>query len=164
MDPEFVGPYITSHIAAALYVYVAWRWPRVAGWTVGIGFLFAGVFNIWTACTAPQSYVQGFGPHAFPPYREFIYGAFARHTAAFLIPIACGQMVTGTLALLRRPWARKAGYAGAIVFFLAITPLGIGSGAPSTLIFAAGLGLLIGERRAQSSREPLAVARDEAQH
>jgi hypothetical protein len=141
LDPEVVGPYIASHVAAVTFFLTAWRWPRVACWIVGAGFILAGMFNIWTVSTTPEAYVQGFGPHAFPPYRGFIYGAFARRTAAFVLPIAVGQIAAGALAFAPLPW-RRFGYGAAIVFLLAITPLGIGSAAPSTLIFAAGLILL----------------------
>jgi hypothetical protein len=143
---QLLGPYIASHAAAVMYVVAAWRWPRATRYITGIGFCFAGAFNIWTACTAPGTYVQGFGPHALPLYREFIYGAFARHTAAFVVAIACGQIAVGVLAFVPLPW-RKLSYAGAIVFLLAITPLGIGSAAPATLIFAAGIALLLRGRR-----------------
>ena len=81
-----------------------------------------------------------------PLYRRFIYGAFARHTVAFVLAIAGGQIAVGVLAFAPLPW-RRLGYLGAIVFLLAITPLGIGSAAPSTLIFAAGLAFLCRDRR-----------------
>ena len=145
MDPQVVGPYVVSHVAAAMFVFAAWRWPRVARWIAGAGFIIAGAFNIRTVSSSPEAYVQGFGPHAFPPYREFIYGAFARHTVAFVLAIACGQIAAGALTLAPLPW-RRLGYAGAIIFLLAITPLGVASAAPSTLIFAAGLVLLFRER------------------
>jgi hypothetical protein len=147
MDPQVLGPYIISHVVAVMYVFVAWRWPRVARWIAGAGFILAGVFNIWTVSTSPEAYVQGFGRYAFPPYRQFIYGAFARHTMAFVLAIAGGQIAVGALAFAPLPW-RRLGYLGAIVFLLAITPLGIGSAAPSTLIFAAGMILLCRERQA----------------
>lgn len=154
MDPKMVGPYIASHAAAVTYVLVAWRWPRVARWIAGLGFVVVGAFNLWMGFTSPQTYVQAFGPHAFPQYREFIYGAFARHTREFIVAIACGQICVGGLALAPVPWRRLA-YAGAILFLLAITPLGIGSAAPSTLIFAAGLVLLSRERRVRPRGAPV---------
>ena len=146
MDPQLIGPYIVSQVAAVAYVLAAWRWPRATRYVTGIGFLFAGAFNVWTASTAPGTYVTGFGPHAIPPYREFIYGAFARHTAAFILLIATGQIAVGVLAFAPLPW-RRLSYVGAIVFLVAITPLGIGAGAPATLIFAVGVALLFRERQ-----------------
>jgi hypothetical protein len=66
-----VVPYIAGHVIAVMYVIAAWRWPRAAGFITGVGFVFAGGFNIWTACTSPGTYVQAFGPHALAPYRAF---------------------------------------------------------------------------------------------
>jgi hypothetical protein len=146
MDPQLVVPYIVSHLAAATYVFIAWRWPRAARWIIGVGFIAAGIFNIWTVSHSPGLYVVGFGPHAFPPYRRFIYGAFARHTVPFILSIACGQIAAGFLSLAPLPW-RRLGNLGVIIFLLAITPLGLGAAAPSTLIFAAGVALLFRESR-----------------
>lgn len=135
-------PYIGAHVVAVLYLLTAARWPRIARRIAGAGFIVAGAYNIWTAVSSPSSYVTGFGPHAIPVYRTFIYGLFALHTAAFVIAIALGQLAVGIAILARLRW-RKLGYVGAIVFLLAITPLGIGSAAPSTLIFAFALALLL---------------------
>ena len=141
MDQHLVVPYIHSLALAIAYCLAAWKWPRVARFTLGIGFLFASLFNIWWALRSPGVYVQAYGPRAISLYREFIYGVFARHTAAFVTAIACGQFVIGALAFARLPW-RKVAYAGAIVFLLAISPLGIGAGFPSSLILAGAIGLL----------------------
>ena len=146
MDPQLVRPFIISHVLALLYVMAAWRRPRATRYVTGVGFLFAGAFNAWWAATAPAIYVAAYGPHAIPLYRTFIYGAFARHTAAFVLAIAAGQMAIGVLAFAPLPW-RRLSYAGAIVFLVAITPLGIGAAAPSELIFAVGVALLFRERR-----------------
>lgn len=152
MDPQLIGPFIVSHVVAVVYVVAAWFWPRTTRYVTGVGFLLAGAFNAWTASTAPLAYVATFGPHAIPLYREFIYGPFARYTAAFILAIATGQIAVGVLAFAPLPW-RRLSYVGAIIFLLAITPLGIGAAAPSTLIFAAGVALLFRERRvARASR------------
>ena len=151
MDPQLVRPFIVSHVLALLYVAAAWRWPCGTRYATGAGFAFAGAFNTWWAATSPAIYVAAYGPHAIAPYREFIYGAFARHTSAFVLAIAAGQMAVGVLAFVPLPW-RRLSYIGAIVFLLAITPLGIGAAAPSTLIFAAGVALLFRERRTSTSR------------
>ncbi len=137
-----IAPYIGAQVIAALYVIAAMRWQRIARFVAGFGFIVAGGYNIWTALSSPASYVTAFGPHAFPVYRIFIYGVFSRHTTSFVIAIALGQLAVGTAMFARLRW-RKLGYVGAVVFLLAITPLGIGSAAPSTLIFAVGMALLL---------------------
>lgn len=137
-----IAPYIAAHVIAVLYLITAFRWPRVARIIAGAGFIAAGAFNIWTALDSPLSYVTGFGPHALPIYRTFIYGVFARHTSAFVIAIALGQLAVG-FTIFAQLRFRTFGYLGAIAFLLAITPLGIGSAAPSTLIFAIAIAVLL---------------------
>lgn len=141
MEPNLIGPFIVSHVVAIVFVMAAWRWPRATRCIAGAGFLIAGVFNLWMASTEPIAYVRAFGPHAIPLYRAFIYGVFARHTAVIVMAIAGGQIAVGALAFAPLPW-RKLSFIGAIIFLLAITPLGIGAAAPSTLIFAAGFVVL----------------------
>jgi hypothetical protein len=121
----------------------------------GFGFAVAGAFNLWTANTTPQVYVEGFAPYAFAPYREFILGAFARHTREFVTAIACGQMTAGLLIFAPIPW-RRVGYAGAIMFLIAITGLGVGAAAPSNLILAGGVATLLSMRRDAAAKEPIA--------
>ena len=158
MPSDVVGPYIISHVVAVMFLVAAWRWPGTARFITGIGFILAGIFNIRTALNSPEAYVQGFGPHALPLYREFIYGAFARHTATLVIAIASGQIVVGILTFAHAP-SRTWGYLGGIVFLLAITPLGIGSAAPSNLIFAIAIATLLRdecEQRTASHEHPTA--------
>jgi len=142
---HIVAAYIISHLAAIGFVLAAWRWPRMARGVAGIGFLLAGGFNMWTAMRTPEVYVQGFGPHALPPFRDFIYGPFSRHITAIVAGIVGAQTAIGVLAFAPPPW-RKLSFLGAIIFLVAITGLGVGSTAPATLVFAAGMLLLLLER------------------
>ena len=142
MDRALLVPYLVSHLIAILFAAAAWRWPRVARAFAAAGVTAAGIFNIRTAISSPESYVQGFAPHAIAPYQHFINGFFAEHTAAIVIAIACGQIAVGLLAMAPLPW-RKISYIGAIIFLAAISPLGVGSAFPSTLILAAGFAILL---------------------
>jgi len=141
MEAGLIVPFIVSHAVAVVFVIAAWRWPQVTRYVAGAGFAFAGLFNLWWAWHHPEIYARAYGPHAIALYREFIYGAFARHTAAFVTAIAIGQITAGALTFAPLPW-RYGGFAGAMIFLLAITPLGIGAAAPSTLVFAAGFVIL----------------------
>ena len=142
MDRQLLVPYILSLALALVYSLVVWKWPRVARFTLGIGFMCASVFNVWWALNSPGVYVSAYGPHAIGLYHKFIYGAFARHTAAFVTAIACGQFVSGALVFAPPPW-RRVGYVGAIIFLVAISPLGIGAGFPSSLILAGAVAMLL---------------------
>lgn len=143
MDRQLLLPYMLSLVIAFGYAGMVWKWPGVARFVLGISFVFASFFNLWWALHSPGVYVQAYGPHAVPLYREFIYGAFSRHTTGFVISIALGQFVSGALTFAPLPW-RRIGYVGAIVFLLAVSPLGVGAGFPSSVILAVAVGLLAG--------------------
>ncbi len=135
-----------SNIFALLFLLLVSHAPRIAGCVTGIGFVIASATNVWMALTQPGSYVIGFGPSAAPGYRWFIYGPFAAHPAWYVLPIAAGQLAAGVLTLL----GRREGPVGAMVFLLAITPLGIGSGFPAPAILAWAMWKL--SRRAQNAQ------------
>jgi len=141
MSHDLVMPVIVGNLVALVLLLIAARAPGLARYIVAAGFIATGIFNLYYALHAPILYVTGYGPLAIWPYDRFIYGPFARHTAAFVIAIAIGQCVSGLLVLLPG-WWRRLGLAGAIAFLLAITGLGWGSAFPAGLILAAGVWLV----------------------
>lgn len=103
------------------------------GWAAGI--------NAWTALTSPAAYLGYAGFTVSDLYRGFILGFFGQHITSIVIAIAVGQACIAIALLLGRRW-QKAGLAAAVVFLLAIVPLGIGAGVPATVIMALGAGVL----------------------
>ncbi|MEJ2288804.1 MAG: hypothetical protein P8Y02_09205 [Deinococcales bacterium] len=141
VPPEFLGPFIGSNVVAVLLVLVAWWRPTWARWTFSVVFLAAGVFNALTVRGEPEAYTSYAQWALLDAYRNFIQGSFSEHTAAFVTVIAAGQLLVGALLALPRPW-RDAGLAGAIVFLLAIAPLGAGSAFPATVVMALAVVLI----------------------
>ena len=134
--------WIVSNALTLGLIVICWRRPKVGRAIIGLGFAAAAVFNAWTVLADPQAYVRGFGPQAlFPFYENFIYGPFAKDPALFVLPIALGQLVIGLLMFARGAWLRL-GLVGGTIFFLAITPLGQGSGFPMPLLGVAALWVL----------------------
>ena len=108
-------------------------------------FLWAGCWNMYLANTNPEEYLT-YAPLAYSAaYRNFILGYFASHVTAIVGAIAVGQLSIALL-LAARGRAVQAGLVGAIVFLLAIVPLGVGSGFPATVIMAAGAAMLMRAR------------------
>ena len=139
---DFLVPYIISNVFSLALIFVCYKWPKVGKIAWGVIFFAAGAFNIFTALTNPSIYVQAYGTSAvLPLYRDFIYGLFSRHTALFVTLIGAGQMTTAALLLLSDR-SFPFGILGGILFLLAITPLGLGSAFPSTLLMAVSLVLL----------------------
>ncbi len=139
---DFLVPFIISNMFSLILIFVCYKWPKAGKIVWGIIFFGAGVFNILTATTEPHIYVEAYGPAAVLPfYRDFIYGVFSRYAALFVTLIACGQLITAVFLF----WPNNAfrfGIIGGIIFLLAISPLGLGSAFPSTLLMAVSLMLL----------------------
>jgi hypothetical protein len=143
---EMLVPYIVANALALLLVWLAARKPRLARWAAGVIFLAAAFVNAHLAGKKPQLYVDAYGASAWLSiYRDFIHGFFSRATPLLVLLIAAGQAVCGVLLFTERFY--KAGALGAVIFLLAIAPLGLGSAFPSTLIMAAALVLALRKGR-----------------
>jgi hypothetical protein len=98
-------------------------------------FVWAAGTNLRVAITEPDAYLN-YAPYAvLDAYRSFILGSFAHHITPIVGTIAFGQAGIAFL-LATNGWPRRLGYAGAIVFLLAIVPLGVGAGFPATILMA----------------------------
>ena len=138
MPREYQAAYIASNIVAVVVLALAFRRPNwVRLLTAGL-FAWAFTVNAHTALVSPLDY-QGFADLAVLPwYRDFIRGWFREHTAWLLLPIAFGQLTIAGLLLGSRKFQRI-GIAGAMVFLLAIAPLGVGSAFPFSLTYSVAL-------------------------
>jgi hypothetical protein len=133
-----LSPPVHQEVARLLYVLL---------------FLWAGCWNTYLANAHPEDYLT-YAPLAYSAsYRNFILGYFASHVTAIVGAIAIGQLSIAVLIATRGAGV-QIGLAGAIVFLLAIVPLGVGSGFPATLIMAAGAVMLMRAR----FRDPLSRA------
>lgn len=141
MQQEFIIPYIITNVVAVVLLAMAWKFPRLARLMFAVLFIGAAFFNGSNAASNPAAYLDYAGTALLAFYRNFILGYFAQHTTLLLSIIALCQLFTG-IALLLKGRVLRLGIIGGILFFIAIAPLGFGSAFPSTLIMAAGLGLL----------------------
>ncbi|MBN1273948.1 MAG: hypothetical protein JXB26_16915 [Candidatus Aminicenantes bacterium] len=140
---KYLIPYILSQAAAVVLIFVCFKWPRAGKIVWGIIFTAAGVFNMYQALTNPGIYAKVYGETAFlAVYKDFIYGVFQNHAALFVGLIASGQILTGILLWMRSTF-HKLGILGGIVFLAAISPLGVGSAFPATLLMAFSLVLIL---------------------
>jgi len=106
----------------------------------GIIFILAGIFNIYTVISNPQAYI-GYGQGAVDLYQKFIYGIFSSYTSLIVSFIALGQILVGIFLFMKRTLF-LGGILGGIIFLVAISPLGLGSAFPSTLLMSVSLVLL----------------------
>jgi len=143
---DMLVPYVAVNALALALLWLAARKPKLARWVFGALFIGAAFLNSYLAAKKPQAYVDSYGASAWlPVYRDFIHGFFSRATSLLVLLIAAGQAVCGVLLFTNRLY--KLGALGAIIFLLAIAPLGVGSAFPSTLIMAVGLVLAMRKGR-----------------
>ena len=134
-------PYVISNVFALLLILICYRWPKVGKVIFAVGFILAGIFNIYSGISSPEVYVDLYGPGTVTLYQKFIYGIFSSYTSLIISLIASGQIIVGIFLFMKRtPFLL--GILGGIIFLVAISPLGIGSAFPSTLLMAISLVLL----------------------
>jgi hypothetical protein len=119
---------VISNTAALLILVACWRSRGLGRFLFFALFLWASLVNMRLALWHPTAYLE-YARWAVGPYRRFILGPFSRHTSLFVGAIAVGQLVIAALVAARGR-AVALGLAGAIVFLMAIAPLGRGSAFP----------------------------------
>jgi len=141
MDSQDIWlPYAITHAFSFLLIFICYKWPKIGKVVWGIIFVFAALFNMYLGNSNPQKYVE-YGQNAVGLYQKFIYGLFSSYTSLFVSLIALGQILVGIFLLMKRKLFLL-GILGGIIFLIAISPLGIGSAFPSTLLMAFSLVLL----------------------
>lgn len=109
-------------------------------------FLWAGYFNSTTALQSPEIYLNYATLNPLPAYSRFINGFFSEHITIIVFAIAIGQFLIAIGLILNKLWVKLA-CMGGIVFGLAIAPLGVGSGFPSTVCMAIAFFILLKKHR-----------------
>jgi hypothetical protein len=143
---EYFFPWIVSNAVSLALLFVCYKWNRIGRYLFSFIFLAASVVNTFAAIQDPQTYVDAYGKLAFFFYKGFIYGFFSRHTTVIVLSIAAGQLLISVFLFLGKKFFLF-GVLGGIIFLLAITPLGLGSAFPATLLMAAALIVLFVKHR-----------------
>ena len=120
--------YIISNLVGLCFLLISNKRTRLARLLFFVLFGSAGIVNLVTSHTEPGAYLL-FADNSIPLYQHFIKGWFSRHITAFVTCIAIGQGVIAIGMLLRRRLLKLACW-GAIIFLLAIAPLGWGAAFP----------------------------------
>jgi len=139
--PQYLVAYLISNAIAIVLLLLAWKQPRMARASFSVLFIWACYTNWHVALTKPNDYLFYANLTFSGTYRSFILGWFSDHILLMVGFIATCQGLIA-VSLLLKNWIYQVGIAGAIIFLLAIVPLGVGSGFPCTLILAAALYVL----------------------
>jgi len=132
---QYFLPYIISNLLFLLCLIVAVKrtiWARIF---LAIVFLWASYTNFTTAISNPEIYLEYGGLTPLPLYREFINGFFALHIKFLVSTVAVGEFFVFVGLILNNGWVKSA-CIGGIIFGLAISPLGVGSAFPATVLMA----------------------------
>lgn len=111
--------------------------PRVARGCFLALFAWACTVNWRTTLTTPEVYLEYADLTVLELYRQLITGVFAQHITLLVGTIATCQGLIA-LGLFWGGAPARVALRGAITFLMAITPLGVGSGFPSTVFMAVG--------------------------
>jgi hypothetical protein len=140
MDATMQRTLIWAGFSLALALLAIWR-PNAGRAAIGAFFLLMAVgVNIVTTVVNPQSYGAWADTALLPAYREVILRFVAPNPAPLVLPVAAYQIAVA-VALVQRGRVVTLGLVGAMVFLLAIMPLGWEEMANVVLI--AGLALLL---------------------
>jgi hypothetical protein len=154
METDYTVVYIITNVIAILTAVIAMLWPNVGRVFLSGIFIGAAAFNAFTASGNPGLYLQ-FGELTTSGfYRSIILGPFSEHIQAYIFIIAGCQVLIGAFLLYKGKLLKMA-MVGAIIFLLAIAPLGIGSAFPSSLILATALVILLRKKIEYSIYEGL---------
>ncbi|MBK6760941.1 MAG: hypothetical protein IPH85_05870 [Ignavibacteria bacterium] len=136
-DSTFWIAYGVSNAGGAILAITAAKWPIASRYLYTALFGWACWFNITTVLDTPEVYADYAYFAVFPFLVDFIDGWFSSNTLAVIIPVAIGQGLIALGMMLGGRWQRFAAI-GAMTFFVAVMPLGIGSAFPATLLMGIG--------------------------
>src|SRR5215469_13676826 len=133
---NYLTLYIISNAVAVIMLFVAWKAPRFARLLFILLFAWASYTNWSYAVNNPNAYLNYSDLSLLNTYKQFILGWFSRHISIAVGFIATCQALIA-ISMLLKGWIFKTGCIGAIMFLIAIAPLGVGAAFPCTIILAA---------------------------
>lgn len=134
--PDFIVPWFICNMLGFILLWIAIKFPQISRKAWGLLMILACFVNSYVVLTDPKSYLE-FGVLAIPTMQKFIYSKFFSYPALLVIPIAVYQLAIGIVLLLSEsPSLIRVSLMGAMVFFFGITPLGLSSAFPSSLVYA----------------------------
>ncbi len=135
---EYLVPWVITNVVAILLLIAAIWKPKLSRLLFSILFGWACWINYTTANNTPEDYLNYATLTPFEFYREFINGWFKEHVTIMVTLISIGQGMI-SIGMLLNKWFVRLACVGAIVFLMAIAPLGIGAGFPFSITVSIAL-------------------------
>jgi hypothetical protein len=137
-NQAYLFGFIAFNVIALAFIFFAIKWPRIGRTLFFLLFTWACWMN-WTYSQNDPGAYQEYASLTFLGfYKDFITGWFKQNTSCVVATIATCQGLIA-ISMLLKGWIYRLGCIGAIIFLLAIAPLGVGSGFPCTICFAIAL-------------------------
>jgi len=127
----YMIPWLIANTAGLVILFVSYRWPKWGRILFSLLFGWACFQNYTTVHTTPEVYLE-YANMSVSFYSRFIEGWFSEHITAVVTLISVSQGAIAIGFLLKGWWVKLAGI-GAILFLLAIAPLGVGAGFPFSI-------------------------------
>ncbi len=145
MMDAYLAPWIVSNTTALILLFFCWKYPRIGRYLYSVIFLIACIVNVVTLIQIPEVYLD-YGPLAFSDfYESIISGIFAENLRLIVSVIAFGQLAISLGIFFGGAFYRPA-LIFAMIFSIAITPLGIGAAFPVPLIMLISLLILYSKK------------------
>lgn len=148
----FSATYLIANGVSLLILMFAIFRPVVAQALLSLLFTGAGIFNGIMALIHPELFMAYGAMTPYAPYEQFIYGAFSHNITAIVLAISICQVAMGVFIGYKKPYLQM-GMTAAVIFLLAITPLGAGSAFPCTLILVAAAVTVLYKQRAPEAHD-----------
>lgn len=129
---EYLIPWSISNSIAIVFLIIAFKKTKLARLLFAVLFSWACWTNYTMAHNNPDGYLEYASITPFSLYTDFINGWFKENITTMVSLISYGQGLIA-IGMILKGWLVRLACIGAIVFFIAITPLGIGSGFPFTI-------------------------------
>ncbi|MFT0714848.1 hypothetical protein [Flagellimonas lutimaris] len=139
---ENLIPWFISNGLALVILVTSFRWTKLTRLLLFMVFAWACWLNYNTAHKTPDDYLIYATFTPFEVYHNFIVHWFKSNIVPTVTLISIGQGVIA-LGITLKGLAVQTACVGAILFFIVIAPLGVGSGFPATLIAAAATFLIL---------------------
>lgn len=123
--------YTASNLVAVLFVWAAFKRTKLARLLFFLLFTWACWVNYTTAHQTPEVYIE-YADKSIGLYARFINGWFKENITLFVSIIALGQALIAIGMLLKGVWVKFA-CLGAILFLMAIAPLGVYAAFPFSI-------------------------------
>lgn len=128
----FSTAYLVSNAGALLILLISIWFKRTGRVIIGCIFLTAALVNAWQAVYRPEAYNIYEWLAALPVYEYLIGQVFLVHITLYILILMVLQLFIG-LGIL---YKNRVAWLLAIIYLLALAPLGAGSSFPCTLILA----------------------------